>query len=216
MTSALDLFYTTGPVEERADERGPEPLPVRVKSLSPEWVSEGGAVEVVDGPAVVVQPDRPSAGIRVVTAFRGMFAVRDQLMDELYAWADQRAITYGHTFFRLHVVDMGGPVDLEVGVLTGEAVEGDSEAVEGDSRVRAGVLPGGRYATLTYVNHGRRANGMLRDWAQEQGLELDRTDSPEGERFGCRYEAYLTDPRSERMKTRWRIELAIRLADLPS
>ena len=73
----------------------------------------------------------------------------------------------------------------------------------------------GRYATLTYINHGRRANGMLRNWVQEQGLTLDRTESPEGERFGCRYEAYLTDPRSERMKTRWQTELAIRLADEP-
>jgi hypothetical protein len=66
---------------------------------------------------------------------------------------------------------------------------------------------------LTYVNHGRRANGTLRNWVEEQGLPLDRTVSPEGERFGCRYEAYLTDPRSERMKTRWHTELAIRLAD---
>jgi effector-binding domain-containing protein len=168
--------------------------------------ADRGAVEIIDGPAVVTQDDRPSLGIRVVTPFRGMFAVRDQLMTELYAWADERAIKYGHTFFRLHVVDMDGPMDLEVGVVT-------DEPAQGDDRVSAGVLPAGRYATLTYVNHGRRANGMLRDWAQEQGLTLDRTPGPEGERFGCRYEAYLTDPRSERRKTRWHIELAIRLAD---
>ncbi|WP_436761819.1 hypothetical protein [Streptosporangium sp. V21-05] len=41
-------------------------------------------------------------------------------------------------------------------------------------------------------------------------------EDPAGDRFGCRYEAYLTDPRSGRMKTRWRVELAIRLADGPS
>jgi len=28
----------------------------------------------------------------------------------------------------------------------------------------------------------------------------------------ARYEAYLTDPRTERMKTKWQTELAIRLA----
>jgi hypothetical protein len=59
----------------------------------------------------------------------------------------------------------------------------------------------------------RRANGTLRDWIQEQDVTLDCAARPEGERFGCRYEVYLTDPRSERMKTRWQIELAIRLAD---
>jgi len=44
-----------------------------------------------------------------------------------------------------------------------------------------------------------------------RGPTLDCATIPEGERFGCRYEAYLADPRSERMKTRWRTELAIRL-----
>ena len=163
-------------------------------------------MEVIDGPATVVQPDRHCVGIRVVTPFRGMFAVRDQLMEEVYHWVDEQAVAYGHTFFRLHVVDMEGPMDVEVGVIT-------DEAVPGQGRIRAGVLPAGRYAALTYVNHGRRANGMLRDWIQEQGLTMDCAPSPAGERFGCRYEAYLTDPRSERMKTRWRTELAIRLAD---
>jgi effector-binding domain-containing protein len=78
------------------------------------------------------------------------------------------------------------------------------------------VLPAGRYATLTYVNHSRRANSTLLTWVHEQGLELDRTESTDGDRFGCRYEAYLTDPRSERMKTRWHTELAIRLAGEPA
>jgi effector-binding domain-containing protein len=165
-----------------------------------------GPVEILDGPSIVVQPDRYCIGIRLVTPFRGMFAVRDRLMHELYAWADERAIAYGHTFFRLHVVDMGGPMDVEVGVIT-------DEPVEGDGRIHTAVLPAGRYATLTYINHGRRANGALRDWIQEQGLTLDCAASPEGERFGCRYEAYRTDPRSEPMKTRWHIELAFRLAD---
>ena len=166
-------------------------------------------MEIINGPSIVAKPDRHCIGIRLVTPFRGMFAVRDQLMEELYSWADDRAVAYGQTFFRLHVVDMGGSMDVEVGVVT-------DEAVPGDSRIRTAVLPAGRYATLTYVNHGRRANGMLRNWAQEQRLKLDCAAISEGERFGCRYEAYLTDPRSERMKTRWRIELAIRLADEPA
>ena len=163
-------------------------------------------MEVIEGPLVVGKPDRHSLGIRVVTPFRGMFALRDKLMDELYSWLDERAIAYGHTFFRLHVIDMDGPMDIEVGVLTGEPVEGDG-------RIQRGLLPAGRYAALTYVNHGRRANHTLLGWAGQQGLTLDSAASPEGDRFACRYEAYLTDPRSERMKTRWRTELAVRLAD---
>jgi hypothetical protein len=162
-------------------------------------------VEILDGPSVVVKPDRHCAGIRVVTPFRGMFAVRDELMAELYSWLDKRGVDFGDTFFRLHVVDMAGSMDVEVGVVT-------DEPVAGDGRVRAGVLPAGRYAALTYVNHGRRANRTLLEWVRQQGLAPDCAEDPAGDRFGCRYEAYLTDPRSERMKTRWRTELAIRLA----
>ena len=161
-------------------------------------------MEIFDGPAVVEQPERHTAGIRVTTPFRGMFAVRDALLAELYGWLGDRA--GGPAFLRLHVVDMAGPMDIEVGIVT-------PAPVAGDARVTAGVLPAGRYAAMTYVGHGRRANGALIDWALARGLAFDVAGDPAGEKFGCRYEAYLTDPRTERRKTRWRIGLAIRLAD---
>ena len=161
-------------------------------------------MEILDGPAVVERPERHAAGIRVQTPFRGMFAVRDSLLAELYAWLGDGA--GGPAFFRLHVVDMAGEMDVEVGIVT-------PEPVAGGGRVTPGVLPAGRYAAMTYVGHGRRANGTLIDWVRDQGLAFDVVEDPAGDRFGCRYEAYLTDPRTERMKTRWRIELAIRLAD---
>jgi effector-binding domain-containing protein len=159
-------------------------------------------MEIIAGPAVVDKPERHYAGIRVVTPFRGMFAVRDELMAELYAWLDARGADQGHTFFRLHVVNMDGPMDIEVGVLTPEPVDGDDR-----------VLPAGRYASLIYVNHGRRANGTLIDWIRANELPMDVAENPAGDRFGARYEEYLTEPRAERMKTRWQIELAIRLTD---
>jgi effector-binding domain-containing protein len=162
-------------------------------------------MEIVSGPSVVELPDRPTLGIRVVTPFRGMFAVRDELLTGLYRWLDERGIEAGTPFFRLHVIDMDGPMDVEVGVLT-------DRPTEGDHHVRPGVLPAGRYATMVYVNHGRRANRALLDWVAAGGWTLDRSDDPAGDRFGCRYEAYLSDPRTERMKTRWRTELAMRLA----
>jgi effector-binding domain-containing protein len=163
-------------------------------------------MEIISGPSVVTHADRHGLGIRTVTPFRGMFAVRDELMASLFSWFDERAPAAGTVYFRLHVIDMDGPMDVEVGILTGEPHPGDD-------RVRPTVLPAGRYATLAYVNHGRRANKTLLDWAATAGLRLDRSDDPAGDRFGCRYEAYLTDPRTERMKTKWPTELAIRLAD---
>ncbi|CCH32565.1 hypothetical protein BN6_53010 [Saccharothrix espanaensis DSM 44229] len=32
-------------------------------------------------------------------------------------------------------------------------------------------------------------------------MDVDRWDEPAGDRFACRYEAYLTNPRSQRRKT---------------
>ncbi|GAA0581522.1 hypothetical protein GCM10010172_78130 [Paractinoplanes ferrugineus] len=167
-------------------------------------------MDIIEAPAVVTKAARPYLGIRVVTPFKGMFAVRDELMKELYAYGD------GILLFRLHVVDMAGPMDIEVGLLPDHPAGPGPVAAgpaEDRGRVRAGVRPAGRYATMTYVNHGRRAHGMLIDWIRAADLEPDVTETPAGDRFGCRYEAYLTDPRTERMKTRWQIELAIRLAD---
>jgi effector-binding domain-containing protein len=158
-------------------------------------------VEIVEAPAVVSKPERHYAGIRVVTPFRGMFAVRDQLMKELYA----HDVGDGLTFFRLHVVDMDGPMDIEVGVVT-------DRPVPAADRIRPGVLPAGRYATMTFVGHGRRANGTLIDWIRARGLQVDVEQEPAGDRFACRYEAYVTDPRTERMKTRWQVELGFLLA----
>jgi effector-binding domain-containing protein len=162
-------------------------------------------MEILEGPSVVTRPERATAGIRTVTPFRGMLAARDKLMAELYDRLDRTDIHYGPVFLRLHVVDMEGDMDLEVGAIT-------EQPIEGDDRVRPGVLPAGRYAALTYVNHARRANGLLIDWVRAQGLPFDVVTGPSGDSFGCRYEAYLTDPRAERRKTKWQVELAIRLA----
>ena len=109
-------------------------------------------------------------------------------------------------FLRLHVIDMAGPMDIEVGMTT-------PEALPGDHRVRPAILPAGRYATLTYRNHSLRANRALLEWTADQHLVLDRRDVPEGDLFACRYEAFRTDPRTEPRKTKWQVELNVRLAD---
>jgi hypothetical protein len=79
-------------------------------------------------------------------------------------------------------------------------------------RDRRGVLPGGGYATLTYVDHARRANKALIEWARDNGVAFDRWDEPSGDAFACRYEAYITDPRTEPRKTKWEVELNMRVA----
>ena len=163
-------------------------------------------MDIINGPGVVERPIQPTLGIRVTTPFRGMLAVRDQLLQELFGWLETHQLAdVGDSFLRLHVIDMDGPMDLEVGVIT-------ASRLDGDDRMRPGEFPAGPYAAMTYRNHARRANQTLLDWVHSHDLELDRHDEPEGDAFACRYEVYRTDPRSNPRKTQWTVELNIRLA----
>ena len=47
-------------------------------------------MEIITPPAVVECASQYTLGIRLVPPFRGMLAVRDQLLDELLAWLDQQ------------------------------------------------------------------------------------------------------------------------------
>lgn len=166
-------------------------------------------MDVVEPTRVVQYDARSCLGIRVVTPFRGMLGKRNELLDELIAFVAENGIDDAGPFFlRLHVIDMSGPMDLEVGVIT-------PTALPGDDRVRPSTLPAGQYATLTYRNHSLRANRALLDWVAGEGLTLDRDEVATGDAFGCRYEAYRTDPRTEPRKTKWEVELSMRLADKP-
>ena len=88
-------------------------------------------------------------------------------------------------------------------------------APDGDDRVLTGVLPAGRYATLTHAGHPDKLIGAIEtllDWAAEQDLTWDMSPSEAGERWGCRLEIYLTNPSEEPDTNKWETQLAFRLA----
>jgi hypothetical protein len=163
-------------------------------------------MEIVEPARVEERPEIPYVGIRVITPFRGMLAVRDQLLTEARAEIKEAGIeTVGYGFLRLHVIDMDGPMDLEAGYFTARPADMTH------SRLLPGLMPAGRYATMKYQDHARRANQALQDWVRDNGLILDRQTVPEGDAFTCRYEAFWTDPAVEPRKTRWTVELSMLL-----
>jgi hypothetical protein len=165
-------------------------------------------MEIVESPTVEDRPAIPYVGIRVVTPFRGMLAVRDRLLTEARAGIQETEIeTVGYGFLRLHVIDMNGPMDLEAGYFTA------GPAHIAHPRLRSGSMAAGRYATMKYQDHARRANQALQDWARDNDLVLDRRHVPDGDEFSCRYEAFWTDPAVQPRKTKWTVELSIRLAN---
>ena len=169
------------------------------------------AFDVEDGPRIRRSPERPTLGIRLVTPFRGMLAVRDALIAELSEWMATRGVEAAGPFFlRLHTVDMSADMDIEVGVLdTIDGADGSDGSDGSDGRVRAGAVPAGDYALLAYRGSSLQANRMLLAWAPEQGRRFD-ADLASGAWAG-RLEILKTDPRTEPRKTRWTIELAFLL-----
>lgn len=163
-------------------------------------------MELIEPPHIELRPRAATLGIRVVTPFRGMLAVRDGLMREMRSWLDDHQVDAGPMFMRFYVVDMAGDMDFEVGAIA-------DAAPPPDSRIRRGELPAGRFATLTYIDHSLRANRHLIEWAQDSGLAFDRRPTPAGDAFACRYEAVLSDERKEKRKTRWRVQLNFKLAE---
>jgi DNA gyrase inhibitor GyrI len=79
--------------------------------------------------------------------------------------------------------------------------------------VKAGVLPAGRYASVVYIGNGLTGNKTLIEWAKASGILWDRWDDAKGDAFRSRYESYLTDPKLEPRKTKWEVEVAIKLAN---
>ncbi len=164
-------------------------------------------VNKASNPLIEYRQEKHYLGIRTIVPFNGMFAAIDPSMKELRKWVKHQGIAdQGPYLLRYHVIDMRGPMDLEVGFIV-------SSQLPGDERVRPGILPAGHYAQLIYSGGGLRGNKALLEWAAKNNIKLDRWDDIAGDAFACRYEAYLTDYRVEPRKMLWEIELAIKLAD---
>ena len=161
----------------------------------------------VGKPKIDERNEQTYVGIRMQTPMKGMFSHVTKLFKEMNKWVDKQGLKReGVPFLRYNVIDMEGDMDIEVGI----PVAAD---VKGDERVKPGVLPGGRYASLIYTGSGYQGNKALVEWARDNGIKWDRWDDPKGDGFRCRYEAYLTDPKIEPRKTKWEVEVAIKLAD---
>ena len=158
-------------------------------------------------PKIDTRPKQAYMGIRSIAPFKGMSKVIGRLSDEMNTWVDQQKVKpSGSPFLRFHVIDMRGFMDIEFGFPYRKSLPDNGE-------VKAGILPAGRYASLIYSGGGISANRALIEWVRAQGMDFDRWDTEQGDNFRGRYEMYLTDPKVEPRKSRWQIEVAIKLAD---
>jgi len=145
---------------------------------------------------------------RVVTIPFG--PVIDVTLPALFQWLDAHGVEpVGPPFFKYNLIDMAGELEIDFGVPTAALLEGPADVV-------AGMLPAGRYVTLTHHGHYDglvEATGALLAWAAGQGLELDQEGTARGDRFAGRFEVYPSDPRDVPNPDDWETEIWIKLKD---
>lgn len=165
-------------------------------------------------PRIVELPDRPYLGVRAVCTATTMNVVADRLPGIIGHVLGRGGALAGAPFIRYHRVGPGDEYDAEAGV----PVDDPGLATDDDDTddIAAGTLPAGRYAVARYTGHFDglvAATDALLSWADARDLAWDRTDTPDGERWGARAEHFLTNPSEEPDPSRYVTELSFRLAD---
>lgn len=160
-------------------------------------------------PTIVERESKPYVAVRGVVTMATLPDIADRI-PEVFTWLATREIApAGPPFLRYLVIDMPDRLEVEAGIPT----EG-TQAGEGD--VVSGVLPAGRFVTITHLGDYAglvNTTAAMMAWAAERDLQWDITDTPLGQRWGCRLEVLQTSPRFVPEPADWITDLVFRLAD---
>ena len=128
------------------------------------------------------------------------------LMDEAAGYLSGAGVKdFGPAVFKYDVIDMPR-LEMQFGFLT-------PKTVAGNARVKPGVLPAGKYVTVTYIgpyDDLESATAVVIGWARLRGIEWDSTPGPSGERFVSRFEIYHNGPMDEPDPQKWETEIWIK------
>jgi hypothetical protein len=157
-------------------------------------------------PTIVTRAAQPYMSITGQVTMRQIPEIADRL-PEVFQWLGARGVEpAGEPFFKYNIIDMERELEIEVGVPV-------AEALAGDETVRPGVLPAGRYATVTHVGHPQQLVGAARheQLADGTGVPAGRLggtaaggQSPDGVRRGRRAADALRDRTMRVCGSGWR------------
>ncbi len=165
---------------------------------------------MITEPKIINRAEQPYVAIRSQVTMQEFGAgIIPQSFNEVAAWLQKQGkAPAGAPLIRYLVINMPGKLDVEIGWPV-------ASALTGDGRVTAGILPAGRYASLVHTGPYPElveATAALLKWAEEKGIHWDVQESANGDKFGSRFESYLTDSTQEPDPAKWETEIAIRIA----
>lgn len=159
-------------------------------------------------PTIVERGETPYAAMPMNVTIPFEEAI-GQGLGEVGAWLERTGHTHGPAVFRYNLIDMPR-LGIEFGFLTSELLSGAPD------RIRTGVLPAGRYASLTHWGHYQHlmeATAVLIGWARQKDLAWDADEAPQGQRFASRFELYNNAPADEPDPEKWETQIFIKVRD---
>lgn len=163
---------------------------------------------MLTSPEIIDRPPQRYVAVRrrVRIPFSAMVA---PAYDELFAAFGEAGIRpEGLEFIKYNVVAMPD-LEIEIGITTNETLPLTGTMVEG-------ILPGGRYASLTHTGPYDQlmdANRVLIEWARESGIRWDSSQQKDGEHFAGRLEIYTNNPSIEPNPDKLVTTLLFKIAD---
>jgi effector-binding domain-containing protein len=158
-------------------------------------------------PAIIERAEQPYIYIRRQVTMDNLSEVADEIPGLLNWLAERRLEPAGAPFFKYNVVNRSGTLNVEAGVPA-------ADGLIGDDRVLVGVLPAGRFASVTHFGHFdglREVTGALLDWGTEHDVVWDMSETDHGQQWGMRLELYKTNPADQPDPNQWETELLFRL-----
>ena len=165
-------------------------------------------IEMQHEPTVVERAEQAYVGITEPVTMTTFAKVADRLPEVFGHVAARGSQPAAAPFFRYWVIDMMRELVVEAGVPVAAPIDGAGD-------IRAGVLPAGRYLTVTHTGHPDElvdvTTAFLR-WADEHDLAFAVEPSPDGDRWACRLELLLTNPAEVPEMKDWQTQLLFKLA----
>lgn len=121
---------------------------------------------MLTAPKIEKRTEQPFAAIVLELTQPEIAGTAPPLIDDVITWIKAQGSAFaGPPFFNYFEFLPGGRMKMQVGMPT-------RTVLKGDGKITTGVLPAGRYATLTHTgpyHELHEANMKLDGWAREQG-----------------------------------------------